>query len=252
MEIPVTKIREFYKLLKYFSTNTEIEILNDFNRSKNFTNLIEIYEESKVHFRKFCSVEKFIGDNKRNPLPKSPQEITNTEHVVSVLKNRGINSITNNSSLDFKYIEREISPLRTTGGVHFETGKSRNSSGSGGLDFIGWNIENNLPILGEVKVKDDKNLFYAIIQLLTYLSELKTKNQIKRINYTNLFKNQIKSNSGFYLYILVSNYNKRSDKKMILLDESKKLAKNLQNNIKEIKEIVFLKLDNPSDDIEQI
>lgn len=252
MEIPVTKLREFYKFLRLFSTDTEIEILKDFNRKENFKKLIEIYEDSKVHFEKFCSVDKFIGDSKRKNLPEKPMLINNTNDVITVLNSKNNNIIKNSQSLNFEYIEREISPLRITGGVYFETGKSGKSSGTGGLDFIGWNKKSNLPILGEVKVKNDENPFFAIIQLLTYLSELTTKNQIKRINYTNLFKNQIKSNSGFYLYILVSNYNKRSNQKMILLDESKKLAKNLQSNIKEIKEIVFLKLDTPSDDIEQI
>lgn len=250
MEIPVTKLREFYKFLRLFSTETELKILEDFNRGTNYKKLVEIFEDSVKHFKKYCSIDTFTSRNKRKVLPLIPSSINSTNDVVSILENKSVNSIINNKRLDFTYIEREISPLRTTGGVLFETGKSGKSSGGGGVDFIGWNIKDNLPILGEIKVKLDENPFFAIIQLLTYLSELSTPNQIKRINYTELFGKR-KTSNKFYLYILMSNYSSNHNHQD-LLNESKKLAINLQQNIKEIKEIVFLKLDNPLSDITQI
>lgn len=252
MEIPLTSLRGFYNLMGLFRTQTHIEILNDFNREKNFTRLLTIYEESKAHFKKYSGLDKFVDSSKRKKLPVPPPTISETNHVASILDKRGFNLVAKNPELGFEYIEREVSPLTTKGGVYYENGKSGKSSGSGGLDFIGWNIKNNLPVLGEIKVKDDENPFYAIIQLLTYLSELSTPNQIKRINYTDLFTGHKNIKGQFYLYILLSNYNINSYKRKILLKESKILANNLQKGIKEIKEIVFLKLDNPSADIEQI
>lgn len=252
MEIPVTKIREFYKFLRLFSTETELKILKDFNRGKNYTKLVKIFEDSKIHFKKYCSVDTFTSSTKRKPLPPIPLAINSTNDVVSILEGKSTNSVIGigKKNLDFIYIEREISPLRTPGGIPYETGKSGKSSGIGGLDFIGWNIKDNLPILGEIKVKNDENPFFAIIQLLTYLSELSSPNQVKRINYTELFGKR-KVGNKFYLYILLSNYGSDSNHQNFL-DESKKLAKHLEQNIKEIKEIVFLKLDNPLSDITQI
>lgn len=250
MEIPVTKLREFYKFLRLFSTETELKILEDFNRGTNYKKLVEIFEDSKKHFKKYCSVDTFTPSSKRKVFPPIPSAINSTNDVVSILENKSVNSIINNNRLDFTYIEREISPLRTPGGVLFETGKSGKSSGAGGLDFIGWNIKDNLPILGEIKVKMDENPFFAIIQLLTYLSELSTPNQIKRINYTELFGKR-KTGNKFYLYILMSNYGSNPYHQNFL-KESKNLAKHLQQNIKEVKEIVFLELDSPTGGITQV
>jgi hypothetical protein len=41
-----------------------------------------------------------------------------------------------------------------------------------------------LPVVGEVKVKSDKNAFFALIQSLAYAVELSTKNQQKRLKAT--------------------------------------------------------------------
>ena len=257
MEIPLTKLRELYSFLKLFRQDTQISILKDFNRANNYTKLITIFEESKKHFNKYCCIDPFISSNKRKTLPApSTTKISDTNGMVSILESRSKTEdkaviVINNTKLNFKYIEREISPYRTPGNSIFENGKSGRSSGLGGLDFIGINDIDNLPILGEIKIKTDENLFYALIQLLTYLSELTTPNQIKRLNYTKLFGDKHAIKGKFYLYILLSGYSNNPEAQK-LLKGSMKLAKNLQSNIKEIKEIIFLKLDKPNIDIEQI
>ena len=252
MEIPLTKLRDFYSLLRVFSTETEINMIRDFNRKNNYLKLVEIFNESKKHFEKYISKEKFTGNSTRKTLPHNPVEISNTNDLVSILNSNSVNHVINNSGLDFKYVDREISTLRTTGNVRFENGHSGRSSGTGGLDFIAWNIKDNLPVLGEVKVKNDENPFFALIQLMTYLSELVTPNQIARINNTDLFKGNTGSKPYFYLYILHSNHNLNSKERRTLLKESIILAKNLQNSIQEIKEVAFIKLDSPAGDIMQI
>lgn len=248
MEIPVTKLREFYKFLRIFSTVTHLKILEDFNRKNNYKILIKIFEESQVHFAKYCSIDSFASSSKRKALPSLPiSALKGTNDIVAILESNKINKINKNPDFDFEFIDREISPLRTTGGIKFETGKSGKSSGTGGLDFIGKNIKDGLPILGEIKVGNDENPFFAVIQLLTYLSEFTTHNQLERIRYTNLFKNsntKLKSDK-FYLYILLSNYNLKSELKKKILNESQELAKKIKT-IGNIKDIVFIELNDIS------
>ncbi len=254
MEIPFTKLREFYKFLRMFSTETHIHILEDFNRNNNYQKLIKIFEESQIHFSKYCSIDSFTASSKRKKLPSLPISVLKgTNDVVAILESRKTNKINNNPDFDFEYIDREISPLRTTGGVNFETGKSGKSSGTGGLDFIGRNNNDGLPILGEIKVGNDENPFFALIQLLTYLSELTTHNQLERIRYTDLFKKstaKLKSDK-FYLYILLSNYNLKSKYRRNLLTESQELAKKLKV-ISNIKDIIFIELNDIGKGIYQI
>lgn len=251
MIIPVTKLRDFYNLLRIFSTQTHINILEDFNRGENYKRLIEIFEDSKKHFEKYCCSDNFTTSSKRKDLPNFPSKISNTNDLVVLLEKNKSNNVTNNDSLDFIYLEREVSPLRTTGNAIFESGQSGRSSGTGGLDFIGWNLKQNLPILGEIKVKNDENPFFALIQLLTYLSELVTPNQIQRINQTSLFKSNVTS-PEFYLYILLSNYNYNSKERKVLLNGTIELARKLQKGIQEIYGIKIIELDEPNGLIKEI
>ncbi len=130
----------------------------------------------------------------------------------------------------------------------------RGKSGSGGIDFIGLNCKKSLPILGEIKVKGDQNAFYALIQLLTYLAELSTPNQIARINKHKLFKNNFdfSSEASFYLYILLV-FEKMGEEKEKILNETMKLAGKLEKpQIQEIEKIVFLKMHPESKSITKI
>jgi len=69
--------------------------------------------------------------------------------VAYFIKNDTI-EINNKRDLSFFYIEREIDPRRMTK-AKFDDGTSGKSSGIGGIDFIAWNIKNDLPIIGEIK-----------------------------------------------------------------------------------------------------
>jgi hypothetical protein len=253
MIIPITKLRDFYNLMRIFSINTHIKILKDFNRGENYKKLIEIFNDSKKHFEKYCCSDKFTieDENKRKPLPISPIGIKKTNDLVAILKNNDLNIVNNNKNLSFQYLAREVSPLRTTGNAKFESGQSGRSSGTGGLDFIGWNVNNNIPILGEIKVNSDENPFFALIQLLTYLSELVTPNQINRINKTGLFANHI-SEPVFYLYIILSNYNYNSKPRTRILQETIVLANKLKKEIDEIFEISILEINEPNGLINEV
>ncbi len=253
-DIPVTELRCFYNTLKNFSSETQLNISKDFNRKENFKKLCNLYNDSKKHFSEKYdnSDESFLSDNseKRKKIPPIPKIINSTVDAVAFFESVDIVPVDNNKHLNFKYVEREVSTIRTTKAT-FNSGKSGKSSGTGGLDFIGLNSTDRLPILGEVKIDSDKNVFYALIQLLTYLSEICTANQIKRINNSNLFGKNVEFNLNpkFYLYILLTEL--KGEHKRIFL-ETTKLAENLKKEISEIQDIVFLKLDKEIKRVNQI
>ena len=253
-DIPVTELRCFYNILKFFSSNTQLNISEDFNRKGNFKNLCKIYNDSKKHFSKAYdnSNESFLGNNPeiRKQIPTIPEILKSTLDATTFFESVDIVPVDNNKHLDFIYVEREVSTIRTTKSI-FNSGKSGKSSGTGGLDFIGLNSNDRLPILGEVKIDSDKNAFYALIQLLTYLSEIITASQIKRINNYNLFGKDVECNENtkFYLYIILTELKGEHER---IFSETIKLAENLKMGILDIQNIVFLKLDKKTKKINQI
>lgn len=254
--IPVTKLRNFYDSLTKLglTAQTQLCIIKDINNADKYKRLIFLYEESKNHFKKYENIdEPFLPHSlsHRKPLPVNVETISNTQDVISILqeKQKRNNKIkVDASAYDFKYLEREVPTCRATHAMTEEGIKGK--SGSGGIDFIGFNCNDRLPVLGEIKVQSDQNAFYALIQLLTYLSELSTPNQIDRINKDNLFKDipNLTEKASFYLYILSVN-TKLGGIKNEILTETQRLATRLEKDIKEIGKIVFLKMHSETKDI---
>jgi len=191
--IPVTKLRNFKNELDKFKSPTKehLRILEDYNRYNNYTNLIDLYKKSKEAFFEYQNIdESFLPSNldHRESLPvfEEIDTTSTTQDAISVLQKRNPEIHVDDSDYNFKYIQREVPTCRTPK-TEFEAGIKK--SGAGGIDFIGFNVNDKLPILGEIKVKSDKNAFYALIQLLMYLSELSTPSQIERIMKNNPFEN---------------------------------------------------------------
>lgn len=253
--ISITKLRKFYESLPKLSSPTEeqLSILEDYNRGNNYTKLIDLYKESKKDFSGYKNIdEPFLPLNlsHRRKFLNKVGVISKTRHVTLVFEERKNKIDVDDANYNFEYIQREV-PTSRTPKTKSEAGIKE--SGAGGIDFIGFNRNNHLPILGEIKVKGDQNSFYALIQLLRYLSELSTPNQIKRINRHKLFGDipDITDEKCFYLYILLINTNLTGKKKEIL-SKTQTLAAHLEKNIQEIKEIVFLQMHPTSQNIMKI
>lgn len=245
--IPITKLRNFYDSLAKLglSTNTQLSIVKDINREDKYKRLISLYEESKKDFSEYGNInEPFLPENldhrKNIPDFDKIETISTTPDVISVLQKGNPEIHVDDSNYNFEYIQREVPTSRITN----TKSKAGRKSGAGGIDFIGLTCKKDkLPILGEIKVAGDQNSFYALIQLLTYLSELYTPNQIKRIKDTKLYgiDYNFMPTVTFYLYILLVFTNMGEEKKH-LLHETKTLAECIARDINEIEEIVFLKM----------
>jgi hypothetical protein len=224
--IPKTKLRYFYQSLRsseFNQVHRQVKICDNLIRNPDC--LISLYADACNDFSRYSNVEEpFVPEeDKRKPL-KRTKRVVKTENLLALFEiQRGL-KVVRNSALDFKYIEREINPLRTTKTI-FETGVSGRRSGIGGLDFIGINNEHN-PVLGEVKIRTDENVFFAFIQLLTYCSELFTNNQIKRIIGHSVF-GEHKIKPSCCLYIALYECNPKSAT-YPLIEKTLKLAKSFK------------------------
>lgn len=236
--IPTTDLRKLYSFCRFFSTKTQLAILEDYNRGNNFFHLIKLYNDSKKYFAQYNNDEPFFrNDGKRSEIIKDEAPVfKSTQDVIAFFNQHKQIKIANDNSLSFSYIEREIDPRRMTS-AYFDNGSSGKSSGIGGIDFVAWNNRMELPVIGEIKCGSDETPFFAFIQLLMYCSEMATASQLKRINNTKLFKREI--NLPYLLYIFLGDFNLRGEKRKFI-EPLKKLISKLIKNIPDIKDIVIL------------
>lgn len=114
--------------------------------------------------------ESFYPAGARKPVPDvPPDEIRTTFDFVSRLDGRTW-VVEDDSSLNFSYVEHEISPLRTTG----STRASRRS-----LDLL---LENDgVPVFAELKIRGDRLAYFGLVQILMLTSELVADHQRTRL-----------------------------------------------------------------------
>jgi hypothetical protein len=242
--IPTTKLRDFYNILRLLSPTTHETILDDYLRRGHVAHLVDIYEESKKHFSHYKNIDERFRSNAPRKPPAKSSPIENTGHITAIFEEDRTQVVVNKKALNFEYLYRELSPIRTTR-ARKDTGKSGKGSGIGGIDFIARNLHHDLPILGEIKVNHDQTPFLALIQLLTYLSEMSTPNQRKRIKKWELFKDAFRSDDPFFLYILTCHSIKKTSNWDRILEKTMSLATRMKRTLPEdIKDIVFLQM-NP-------
>lgn len=195
--IPQTRLRRFYESLRLFSSFHIHEALAGYlsdSRNETCNHLQVLFEESFHHFSKYdCSDTRF--QNRASPGWRSDY-LDETQAFAYCVQarcnpeiNKGPHKVSGRDGLDFIAVDYELSPLRTPNGALFEDGKPGNSSGAGGMDLLLRSEENGLPVVCEVKAKGDTNMFLALVQSLTYISEFSTGNQIRRLCRENTYRN---------------------------------------------------------------
>ena len=171
--VPVTRLRRYYSSMKVFDKAL-------------FQNLAEFYEntpaaleslwnDSRKQFAAYSNDEGWDG-GKREKLPNPPQrlgDVSSTYEFTSFVMQHGL------ADTGFEVIGYEINPWRTRRAM-FSTKQPATKTGRGGIDLLMRSIE-GMPVVGEVKVKDDKNAFFGLLQAMTYAVELSTPNQLERL-----------------------------------------------------------------------
>lgn len=186
--IPETALRNLYWLLRDLPSQ---EFHRAFTKELNRVpeKLDELIQRSFSHFCHYKNQEAFhLRGTNGAPTPDRLQSKKLADKfTVEIFTQKTVKI---QDHLSFDYVDYDISPLRTTGNPGFESGESSRSSGTGGIDLLLSNTEDQFPIVGEIKAEEDTTPLLALIQALTYAIELATPSQRERLQsaYPGRFK----------------------------------------------------------------
>jgi hypothetical protein len=208
--IPITEMRSLYTLLGEFNRlEFQLEMAREAARLPVAERLANRFRRSVEQFCQYENYEPFYPQQRTGlPLlnPQLNYPINCTSHLTSLLINQNNRTgEASNPDLNFTYIDREIKPARTTGGAIY-TNLTPATSGKT-LDWLLSNANDQHLIIGEVKIDNDKNPFYALIQTLMYAAELVTVSQQRRLMryYPDSFQLP-DQNAITDIYIILHNY----------------------------------------------
>lgn len=227
--VPGTPIRGLYDLLRPLPLELHVAFAEGFAARPEA--LATLCIRSQKAFQRFTS-NCLLTPPRRNPLVGEFPFTSGNDVVAALLRlaetSSGVVAVSNNTSLNFRIVEREIDPRRTQKGF-YQDGQSAKSSGIGGIDLILQSVENDLPIIGEIKFAEDSSAFLALIQSLAYLVELSTESQRRRlIESFDLFKPLVgRADFQFDLYV-ISSYAPTDGLRPEIYKLTKRLAQGLQ------------------------
>jgi hypothetical protein len=218
----MTKLRGFYRSLRLFSTKGQAAMCSDLiDRSHGLADFFaDACERNVAHA---YLDQPFLPEPSDSRRKSTSRMDCNDNEIYHILHNADQVAVAGfPGGYSFRVIARQVPPLRAPG-------VGQPDSGKGGIDYVG--IAAKSPVLGEIKVGADQNPFYAFVQLLTYLSEMATENQIERCR-RHLFKEaEIDESPAFDLHILLANYNDRGEKGP-LIQATKKLAESFRSALR--------------------
>ena len=121
--------------------------------------------------------EPFYDTTRSDPADhlSRPDRITSTIEFAAQISDGAPWPVDSSPSLAFRYVDRELSPLRSTGSHRF----ARRS-----LDLLLANANDDLPIYGELKIGGDKPAYFALVQLLALAADLLPESQRVRLKGT--------------------------------------------------------------------
>ena len=173
--VPVTPLRRLYDFLRM---NGNDAIHRCIAQGFDIEGLKSLWTESTQQLRDFkpdCSIR---SGHTRAKLKLHKNPLGSTNDLVKRLLDHNSGQITFGDD-PLNYAGRELNPLRTEGGI-LESGHAASSSGSGGMDLLLVSPD-RWPIVGEIKIANDMNPFFALIQSLTFAAELSTSHQFGRL-----------------------------------------------------------------------
>jgi hypothetical protein len=192
--IPRTRIRSLFQECR---TCTSLKEQARWAQQLTPTALASVFTESVEEFKPYRNTEPFYpASRKPLPVPSANQAIRTSRDLAILLNVQGTAEVVNDPCLNFRYVDCEIVPARTTGGTYADLGKGTTWVR---LDQL---LVAEHPVIAEVKLRNDKNPFYALIQALTAAAELATRAQHQRLqrHYSQHFANT--NDAGVDIYII--------------------------------------------------
>lgn len=135
---------------------------------------------------------------------------------------------TGDSKLQFRYIDREIVALRQPGAVFTGKLKGETTRSAPRLDLL-LEAADGTPIVGEVKVADDKDPYFGLIQALMHTAHLATANQVARLGNVELRRRfSHEPRAPFDVYVVLEDFDPKKGKyRPRLYDRARELGDEL-------------------------
>jgi len=216
----MTVLRQLYADLGTYSTAKQSETCCRLLRQLE----LDTTDNLASHFADALEANQVIARIERDFIPSSRGTSVGRNPVVQAMMGEPdlTVNISDSPPYTFNFLQREIPHLRSM--------TRKEATGKGWIDYVA--RTNARPILGEIKWKNDKSPFYAFIQLLMYLSEIATTNQILRSIEHRLYGDDIPPITTFDLHIFLANFNDRGAKGK-LIQPTMELAKVFKQRLKE-------------------
>jgi hypothetical protein len=193
--IPRTKMR---KLFAECGKCTSLDAQLCWGKKLKPEELADALIKSIDQFTSYLNGEPFYPARKPLPAPSTIESIRSSRELAILLSAQETAEVINDPHLNFKYVDYEVVPARTTGNTVYDDGKRGTTWVR--LDQL---LVGKRPIIAEVKIRTDKNPFYALIQALTAAVELLTPAQQDRLrrHYPQSFPNNDDRTVDIYLII---------------------------------------------------
>ena len=186
--IPRTSIQRYYKRVCGMSYAQRLELVNALVRDP--SPLIEEFDASVRTFSSYDNPEGFYSNPARAPKPPEPRDqIVKTPHVAWHLRHQQVLEVDDAPALNARYVDYEIAPTRTTDHAVFDDDGGSWRTGLF-IDLLLANCDDSTPIVGELKIRADKDPFTALVQVLACTAHLATPPQYARLR-------QFASSGGF-------------------------------------------------------
>ncbi len=117
--------------------------------------------------------EGFVSSNRLEEAPLPWRGfVEGTNDLTAALQHAEVGTVTDDPALNFRLVQREIVPTRAL---------RAGARGGGEVDWLLVNNASKLPVVAEVKIRNDTNTFFGLIQALMYGSTLSTGSQMERL-----------------------------------------------------------------------
>lgn len=176
--VPITPLRKIYEAMKLLETATWVTLAEFY--SNNPKSLERLWKQSHRAFVGYNNDDDWgRGETAKPPTaPKSVGAINSTNEFTAFIKSH--DNLLGDIKTGYTFVERELNPRRTRLG-QFSDKRPATKSGTGGIDVLFRSLATGFPVVGEIKVRGDKNAFFGLIQAMTYAVELSTPSQLARL-----------------------------------------------------------------------
>lgn len=221
--VPITGLRNHYLRIGRPGVSTRKRLEECDQLAADATPLLDEFLDAVRELEIYDNRKEGFYPRKGRLDPQDRRRDKGTTDVTECLRRGPVTVRGVDAPYEFTYLHREVNPLRTTRGK-FVDGTAATRSGKGGIDYVALLAGSPpSPILGEIKFGGDKDVYYAFVQLLTYLSEISSVAQAERANKF-LFEGKLVVPSRFDVHILLWDYNDRGNDKKKIIESTRRLA----------------------------